>query len=194
MNYATQLEQNKSKWLEAVKKGDSKALELLYRAYRTEFVGWLCAKTNANQEMALDMFQESVLILYKNAKSGRLDTISSSIKTYLFAVGKRNYLYRNRQHKVKAADLELEDLPIEQLIVFPKEGNPMTDRQQLVATLLPKMRPTCRNILYLFYYQNQRLKEIAENLNYKNTNVVKVMKVRCMEALRKLVFQNTKKV
>lgn len=187
MNYITQLEGNKKEWLNSVRNENSKALELVYRAYRIEFVNWLCTKTSANKEMALDVFQESVLALYKNAKLGRLDNITSSVKTYLFAIGKQIFLYKNRQHKIKTKSLIEEDVPLRQLMVFPKETDSLTDRQQMISKLLKKMRPNCKNILYLFYYENHRLKEIAEKLNYKNTNVVKVMKIRCMEALRKLV-------
>lgn len=194
MNYVSELEGNKQEWLESVKKGNSKALELLYRAYRTEFVQWLCTKTSATQEIALDIFQESVLALYKNAKVGRLDNITSSIKTYLFAIGKRIFLYRNRQDKIKTDSLVVEDLPIKQLLVLPKETDTLTERQQLISELIGRLRPTCKNILYLFYYESQRLKDIAVRLNYKNTNVVKVMKIRCMEALKKLVAQQMKNV
>lgn len=192
MNYVSQLEGNKKEWLNSVKSGNSKALELVYRAYRLDFIQWLCAKTSANEEIALDIFQESVLALYKNAKLGRLDNITSSIKTYLFAIGKRIFLYLNRQHKIKTDSLIVEDLPLKELIVLPAATNSLTDKQQIISELVGKLRPNCKNILYLFYYENHKLKEIAERLNYKNTNVVKVMKVRCMEALRKLATHHIK--
>ncbi len=192
MDYAIQLEKNKTQWIEAVKSGDSKALELVYRAYRKPFVNWLTQQTSCNQDMALDVFQESVLALYKNAKSGRLDDLKSGIKTYLFAIGKRVWLYRNRQHKVKTSAMEIEDLPVKELIVNPSNLDSMSERQQLVSQLLSKMRPSCRSILFSFYYENLRLKEVAEKLNYKSVNVVKAMKGRCMEALKKMVYQHIK--
>ena len=194
MNEASQIEKNKVQWIEEIKNGDSKALELLYRAYRKEFMVWLCQKMACDSEMALDIFQESVLAFYKNAKMGKLEGFSSSVKTYLFAIGKKIYLYRNRQHKVKLSGLELDDLPIEKLLVSSKDGNSLSDRQALISNLLPKLRPNCKNLLFSFYYEGLRLKEITQKLNYKNVNVAKVMKARCMEALKKMVYQQMKKV
>ena len=99
----TNLEQNKWRRVERLKEGDSKALKLLYRMYRKEFVEWLMQKqSTCTPEIAVDIFQESVLALYKHAKAGRLDAVRSSIKTYLFAIGNKLFLLQNRTKKIKS--------------------------------------------------------------------------------------------
>ncbi len=187
MNNITQLEENREKWLQAIKVGNSKALELMYRTYRTGFVNWLCQNMGCDAENARDIFQESVVALYKNAKAGRLDNMKSSIKTYLFGIGKKRYLYHQRQTKIKTDELGAAELKLE--TPAPPIENILNERQLLVSSLLGEMRLGCREILTLFYYRGYKSKEIAQKLNYKSDRVVRSLKVRCMEILRKLVYQ-----
>ncbi len=193
MTELTQLEQNKYEWVEQIKVGDSKALELLYRAYRKEFIKWLCIKTSCDRELALDIFQESVLALYKNAKAGRLDEMRGSIKTYLFAVGRKLFLLQNRNNRIKTANLEVDKGFLKELKIIPQHAKSLTDRQLLVVELLSKLRILCQDLLYMYYYEGLSMKEIAKKQNYKTVNVAKVMKARCMESLRKMVHQQNKK-
>ncbi len=192
MNYQTQLEQNKDAWLEGIKKGDSKGLELIYRAYRTEFIKWISHNTSFSVEMATDLFQESVLVLYKNVKAGKLEDLTSSIKTYLFAIGKRLYANHQRKQKIETKTLTVEDFSIKELAIMPKESNTLNERQELVSKLLNKMRYPCKDILTMFYYKGFSIKEIVAEMEYKSVNVIKVLKVRCMKSLRKMVFQQKK--
>lgn len=189
-----QIEEDKFRWIETIKAGDSKALELLYRAYRREFISWMYNKTGCDRETALDVFQESVLALYKNAKAGYIDDIGSSIKTYLFAIGKKRYWAQSKENKLQVVSLEEEDESIlEKLMVVPQIFKPATDRQKMISTLLSRLRPMCQDILVLFYYKNMSMKLLAEQQNYRSVNVAKVMKNRCMESLRKLVLGSEKK-
>lgn len=193
MTGLTQLEQNKYEWLKRIKAGDSKALELLYRTYRKEFIRWICHQTACDEELALDIFQESVLALYKNAKKGHLDKLKGSIKTYLFAIGRKLFLLQNRNNRIKTADLEVDKGFLEQLKIVPQHAKNLTDRQQMVVELIPRLRMLCQDLLYMFYYEGLSMKEIVERQNYKTVNVAKVMKARCMESLRKMVHQHLKK-
>ncbi len=189
---ANKFEENEMEWLEAVKRGDSKAVEQIYRAYRKWFVDWLRQKTGCNQETALDIFQDSVLAFYKNTKSGKLDTLTSSIKTYIFAIGYKMYLYRNRQRKIKSESLDSNKALLSQLSI-PEEPNVLNDQQKMISALMKHLRPICRNILKSFYYEGLSLKLIAQKHNYKSSNVAKVMKARCMESLRKTVRAQMRK-
>ncbi len=190
---SAQLESNKELWVNKVKMKDSKALELVYRAYRKEFVVWMVRKTSCTQETALDIFQESVLALYKNAKAGHLDEMRSSLKTYLFSIGYKIFYHQKR--KLESSNtLFLEDRKeiLQQMPIMPSKSETLNERQQLVSKYLLKLRLTCQDILTMYYYKGMSMKEIAEEQNYSSANVAKVMKLRCMKALRKVVLQQAK--
>lgn len=188
----TELEKNKTDWLQRVKNGDSKAIADLYRAYRDNFVQWMQETSNCDEQEALDIFQESVLAVYKNIVAGKLTTFNSSIKWYLFGVGKKIYVTRNRKRKV---DIEHRaELPdIGEMELNPSLSAQEVDEQELLLTkMLQNLKEPCYSILHLHYYEKQKIGEIARKLGYKNANVVSIQKIRCIKALRKLFFKKSK--
>ena len=193
MNVAEELEKNREIWVKRVKTGDTRALELLYRAYRGEFIVWIVRKTSCTQEMALDLFQDSVLALYKNAKAGHLDEMRSSLKTYLFSIGYKMFYHQKR--KLEASStlfLEERKEVLQQMVVMPGKNEDLNERQKLVSQSILKLRLSCQDILTMYYYKGMNMKDIAEEQNYSSANVAKVMKLRCMKALRKIVMKQGK--
>lgn len=193
MNVAEELEKNREIWVKRVKTGDTRALELLYRAYRKEFIVWIVRKSSCTQEMALDLFQDSVLALYKNAKAGHLEDMRSSLKTYLFSIGYKMFYHQKR--KLEASNtlfLEERKEVLQQMVAMPTKNEDLSERQKLVSESILKLRLACQDILTMYYYKGMTMKEIAEEQNYSSPNVAKVMKLRCMKALRKIVMKQAK--
>ena len=70
---------------------DKDALETVYLAYREEFVNFSKRYKVVGHD-ALDIFQDSVIVLHQKFVSSQLVLESSSVKTYLFAIGKNKIL------------------------------------------------------------------------------------------------------
>ena len=79
-------------WLLDFKAGKREAVNLLYEEFRPSFVNWMLQKYNCNEEEAIDIFQDSVMVLYKNAKAGKLENLRSKLKTYLFGGSAYKYV------------------------------------------------------------------------------------------------------
>lgn len=181
------LEENRSEWLHQVKKGNSKAIELLYKAYRDKFVEWLMQQTNCRAEEALDIFQESVLLLYKYIQTGKLTHFKSSVKWYLFRIGKNLFIKRKKKKRLEVTTMEY--LPeIADDILVPSLREDITDEQEAyLLKLLRHLRNPCSSILHLYYYEKRKVKDIAEEIGYKNANIVSIQKGRCINKLRQMV-------
>lgn len=172
-------------WLQNFKKGDYKATNWLYDTYRTEFVRWVIQKYQCSEEVAIDIFQDSVIAFYKNVRLGKITTLSSSIKTYLFSIG-RNLLLKHFRDK-KAAMIDIDDLgdrllDDEQL---PYEKMQQAQRSQMIGNLLTNMAEPCRSLILMFYFNRLTIREIKEEMDYSSTDVVKTQKKRCVHRLRK---------
>jgi RNA polymerase sigma-70 factor (ECF subfamily) len=74
--------------IQQIKLGNEQPLIDLYKLYRNEFVVWSCKEFSANEEQAKDAFQEAILDFNDNIIRGYLTEFSSSVKTYLFQIGK----------------------------------------------------------------------------------------------------------
>jgi len=63
-------------------------MEKLYVQYRKEFVGWSMKKYGIPKDEALDHYQDTMTIFFEKVISGSLEEVQSSIKTYVFGIGK----------------------------------------------------------------------------------------------------------
>jgi len=179
-------------WLSDFKAGKRKAVNMLYEEFRPSFVNWMLQKYNCNQEEAIDIFQDSIMVLYKNAKAGKMESLRSQLKTYLFGIGKNIFLIKRRRQKATTSDDSLKFMESPEL---GAEGNLQSmDRKKMIAQLLKKMQHPCQRILYLFFYRQYSIEAIQKNLNYKSQEVVRTQKKRCIKALQKQMAKEFKRV
>src|SRR5690554_138507 len=169
-------------YLEQLKKGNLKVLDKIYLEYKKEFL-YFAKKFNEDDEASLDVFQDCMIVLYENVCCGKLSELKSSLKTYLFSIGKYK-LYRINQENQKrnkewAAEFhnETEDL-------FEDEIN--EERMKLIKKAFDQLGKKCRQLLELFYFRGFDLEEIRNEMGLVNTNTAKSQKSRCLSHLRKL--------
>ena len=112
---------------------------------------------------------------------------NSSVKTYLFGIGK-NMIFTSLKKQQKlypesSIQHEYEEIEIEQ----PEE----TNESKLLSKAFKNLGEKCQEIIRMFYYRNLSVKEIVELSHYKDENTVKSHKSRCMKSLRELVKTET---
>jgi len=178
----------KSDWpdLQEIRNGNEAPIITIYENYREEFIVWAGRKYQLDQEDAVDVFQESVICFYRNVVRGKVETISSSVKTYLFAIGKniiRDKLKKNDPLKVtqEIGEIDVSHQPEIMELIYNEE------RAELVKQLMQELQEPCNSLLRLFYYFNLSMKEIAQKMQYKNENVAKTQKMRCLNALKEKI-------
>lgn len=163
-----------------LRNGGKKELAEIYSRYRVEFMQWLMRKYAATSEEAGDMFQNAILILYENVVSGRLTTLTSSLKTYLFSIGKNKLLETKRR-----------DRTLPQMEVNTEEDKvQMEARLNLVERCLAKLGDPCRSLLIQFYYHKNSMDELSNQFGYKNMQTTKNQKYKCLERLRRMVIEH----
>jgi RNA polymerase sigma factor (sigma-70 family) len=172
--------------LARVKRGDETAIREVYKAHRSGFVKWATYYYNFDEDTASDVFQDAVILFYENVRKGRLTELSSSLKTYLYAIAKN--VITNRSGYYKKVQVNSETVETSRLESDQLDADLMlSERQRLVGDLLNKLGEPCRSILELFYFKSYAMDAIASELNYKNENVVKSQKLRCITELKKMV-------
>ncbi|WP_186435532.1 RNA polymerase sigma factor [Maribacter sp. MAR_2009_72] len=165
---------------------DRLKLKALYNQYRAEFLGF-GRYYNLDQDSLADVYQESFLALRKRALQGKLNTVESSMKTYLFGIGKFK-IYDALKAKKKEVPYESKlHLVADEIPAIEIENPPqLNEKEQLLRKYLKELGEKCRLVLTLFYYRGLTIKEIAEHADYSNENVVKAQKSRCLKTLREL--------
>lgn len=184
MNTMRSKEYTLEEWLELIKIGDEQAVTQLYEQYRKEFFLWIKNKYQCTDEEAIDAYQESVLVMYNNIKKGKLIKFTSSIKTYLFAIGRNVILYNRRKfqrERSNITDKENEIVDKESVQVNLQ----VSERQKILVEVLNDMGNPCKSLIMLYYTENLPFKEIAKRLNYKTETVARMQKMRCLKRMRK---------
>ena len=158
----------------------------IYKLYRMPFIAFSQRFTQDN-ELAIESFQEAVISLYENLTHDKITRNESSLKTYLFSIGKHKLL--------SAINKENNKLNTTGENVNALEESTSSDNQELKEVLslaFDQLGEQCRKVLMRFYYDRYSIESIMIEMDYKNENTVKAHKSRCLSKLR-AVFKKQNK-
>lgn len=171
--------------LELLQKGSSEAFQKLYEAYKHDFFLFARKFKVASSDIT-DIYQDTFITFYENLINGKVTEFSSSIKTYLFAIGKFK-IYAYLKNKSKLSLITMNEIYEPVLLDMDLDTDELTERQGLLKKYFQQLGEQCQLILELFYLKGNTLQDIREIENYQNTDVVKSQKSRCLSKLRKLI-------
>jgi RNA polymerase sigma factor (sigma-70 family) len=179
--------------VQALKKGDREALGQFYQEGKAAFIKWGEKYFQCRYVEAVDVYQDAVIILYENIAAGKyVQQKDSSIKTYLYAIGKNIFLKKLNKEK-KIQDKVIPELSVQPLEDTEQKEKRMQEdelRYDAVMQAFSTMKEPCKSILKYFYYQGLSMRDIAARLGYKSEQVVKSQKVRCLKALKTGALKN----
>jgi RNA polymerase sigma-70 factor (ECF subfamily) len=180
-------ESTQNEIIQKIRSGGQTELGLIYEENRSEFLQWITKEYGCSMDDGKDLYQLTILIFYDNIKRGKLEHLVSSVKTYLFGIGK-NLAKDNMRKEKKFTPINQEKWIKEYLIDEPDQ---QIDEKifALAKRALEKLGQPCQRLIELFYYENKNMQEITEAMQYKNTETAKNQKCKCMARLRKLVEQ-----
>ena len=177
-----------SRILDLIRKGDEKALVLLYESNR-KMISTFIARNNGTHDDYEDMLQEALVILWERVRAGKFE-YSSKLSTFLFGIVKNIWLRRLAKAKREIpTDLQSDDHPdsadsaLDILIENEESAS--------VRNALGKIDEQCRKLLLLFYWEERSMDEIAEQMGFANAETVKSKKYQCKKSLERIIKQLT---
>ena len=179
--------------LEELRKGSDKALKQVYEENRDKFLNF-ARRYHLSDEENIDVYQDAYIIFYDNVMSGKVESFTSSITTYLFSIGKYLIFERMKKNNKKVNskfDLAIVGKEDEVVSGFEMEEQHLTTEQVLLQKHFSTLGKQCQELLTLFYYRGYTIEEIMEVENYNSKNVVRAAKSRCMKTLRERIQANT---
>jgi RNA polymerase sigma factor (sigma-70 family) len=166
--------------------------EAIRQLYRFQF-GIVKTYINQNKgtdEDAEDIFQEVILSFIELVKKDKFRG-DSSIATFLYAITRNNWLNElKKRGRSKLRDEKFEkakdttEMDISHYIVNREQ------RAQLMQ-VVDSLGETCKKILLAFYYDNLAIKDILQNLQYENEQVVRNKKYKCLKQLEQMIAGQT---
>ncbi len=175
----------------ALKSGSTAIDEAIRHLYREYFglLTYYVVNNGGEEQDAEDIFQEVIISFVNLVKAGKFRG-ESSIKTVLYTLNRNIWLNeRKRRGRTDTKETAYENL------LTRSEPNIQTamEYRQASAELLKvvdQLGAVCKKILLLFYYDNQSIKEILQQVDYENEQVVRNKKAKCLKHMEQLVQQN----
>jgi len=175
--------------IEGLRQRKPSCIEYLYQEFIPVIRHYL-SQNSGNRQDVEDLFQDSMIVLYKRCTDGRFK-LDCSLKTFFMAVCKNLWLQRlERKYRLLyQADCEVNEM---QAPYNPEEQDLQDENlelQRLFYKHLMLLPHECRRILQL-YCLKVPYKEIARLMKYKDDIYVKTRKYSCKSLLRKRIIKD----
>lgn len=169
-------------------------LDAFIKSQRERTIAFLQCNFSVTKDESEDIFQDSFIIFYHNAKDGKLDNLTSSVSTYFMAIcrNKAMELLRNKgkyfhdpiENETHLSDKFLES-KINKVLSYDDDGFLSEQKEALVRDIVKDLPSPCNELLWGFYRDGLSMKELAERYGYSNENTAKVTKHRCCDKFKK---------
>ena len=171
------------------------ALNEFARKYRDRTLCYLQKAFSLSREDCEDVFQESSIVLYRDAGNGKLDNRTSSLYTYFIGICK-NKAHEQLRANGKAYLPSIDDYSSDEegrkytvllnkadriLNLIDSNEKEEQERNSIVQEMVKQLPSPCDEMLWSFYRDGLSMKAIAQMFKYASENAAKVTKHRCQE-------------
>ncbi len=168
--------------IEGVRLQDDIILNWLYDNYFAAVKNHVL-RNNGSKEDVSDVFQESIIVLYKQITEENLN-LTTDLKGYFFGIARNIWsaqFRKNQRNTEFDNDIDIPDDDTEDM------GDPVLER--VVSRAFEKLKPDQQLILTMFS-DGHSYETIAEKMNLKNELYARRKKYLCKEALLALVKED----
>jgi len=157
-----------------------KVMDFIYLNSRSKIIRYVM-KNGGSKEDGQDTLQDAVAAFYSNIITNKYRG-ESDIGGYIFGIA-RNIWLKSLNKKGKAKDLKKADL----LKGETAEKSLDEDTTRHLNAVLQKMDDVCRDLLIHAFYFNYSAEELRKKFDFKNEQVARNKKYKCLKKLRELM-------
>jgi RNA polymerase sigma factor (sigma-70 family) len=171
--------------VDLIKKNDRDTIQKVYMKNKLSFFK-IVNRYQIPEEIALDIYQDSIVALIENARKNSIDHLKSSIDTYFIGISKFmifNYLKSKKT-------ISLDDYDTHDWISIDdgkRNEEDLNNREKAMKKAYENLGEQCQKIIGLFYFEEKKLEEIQLLLKYESKDVLKSQKSRCLSHLKKFM-------
>ena len=176
--------------IKRIRQNDRTVLGELFIKYEKMVFSYIISHGGSSAD-AEDILQETIIVLWQNACSGRFE-LSAKLSTYMMGIVKNKWMAEMRKRK-KFSDNEI---PEETSDGTPSAlDNIINEEKRInVQSALETLNPICKNLLILFYFEERSFTDIAKIMNFANADVAKAKKYQCKKSLEEILKSNKSKI
>lgn len=174
--------------LNGILRNDTIVLQYIYKNFYSN-INFFIKKNNGDDDDANDIFQESIIIIYRKLKANEL-VLDCTFDTYLYSICRFLWLKTLEKRKIEKESIkdnhefndEIYDDSLEEIA-------DLNDRYRLYQKHFANLGKDCQKILQL-YFDKVPLKNIAQIMGFKSEKYAKKRKYHCKEYLINSIKQD----
>lgn len=167
--------------IEQLKNEDAGSFERLYHCYYPSIAAYITHHSGTNAD-AEDIFQETMIVFLQKIRQADF-LLSSSLKTYLFAIARNLWLKRLRDNKL---------IPVDDLEKYCSHSEALTielqrspDNIEKVMIWLAKITINCQQILKAIFFYNEPMGSLMKKMGWKNKHSAANQQYKCIQQVKR---------
>lgn len=180
--------------LQGIRNGNHKVLSFIYENYFDSVRKMVIAK-NGNEDLAHDVIQESLVIVYKKTKDEKFQIEKSSFFTYFLAVCRITLfnIYSSSSKDMLPHSVQLNEEDDDLASDLAEEEKLIVDgiKEQLFHKHIKNIPQTCVKVLQLVM-AGLKSEDIAKKLNFASGTYVRKKKKICLDTLIEMIKKDPK--
>jgi len=166
--------------LENLKNEDNASFEVLYKFYFPPVAAHISRQMGSIAD-AEDIFQEAIIVLLQKIRQTDF-VLTSSLKTYLFAIASKLWLKRLRDNKL---------VPVNNFEKYQQESEPFAFelqaepvKEEKLMLWLTKITANCQRILKAIFFYREPMSSLMKRMGWKNKHTAANQQYKCIQQVK----------
>jgi RNA polymerase sigma factor (sigma-70 family) len=170
--------------VKGLREHDDSVINYIYDKYYILVMKYITYNSGRSLE-ADDVLQEALIKLYTEVRKTDF-SLNCTFDTYFSSIYKNTWK-RNFRNKNKLVFLDVVPDIIDEIITDSFNDRKKSLLQQIAIEQFKLLKPDCQKTLELFYIEKVNMDEIASEFSFKNKQIAKNKRYRCLMYLKALV-------
>lgn len=172
--------------INGIRSKDNLIIDFIYQNYKEKVIKYV-ERNSGNKDEAEDVFQESILKLYKITMKKEFKLIKT-FEVYFSTVYRNTWKHTTKyKNKYRLTEIDQEVFSVEDDATSYQEYE-NNQVKKIVWQQYKQLKSECREVLDMYYAQRKSMNEIAYQMNLKNEQNAKNKKYKCIESLKTLIM------
>jgi RNA polymerase sigma factor (sigma-70 family) len=185
----TKVQFSDNEFIEGLRTGNNEILSALYKKYYNIVLKFI-VNNSGSEEAAQDIYQETVIVLYENARKENFE-LNCQLQTYVYSIAKRLWL---KQLKKSGKTFLFKEDEENEVVDVGSDMNEHEEKEQNIEKMnksLTDLGEPCATLIKDFYVLKLSMDDIAEKFGYTNADNAKNQKYKCLQRLKKYFFNTS---
>ena len=167
--------------LDQLKSEDNASFEILYKFYYPSIETHITQNFGSTED-AEDVFQEAIIVLLQKVRRENF-VLTSSLKTYLFAIARNLWLKRLRDNKNIPVDNFDNYQQETETYAFELQSEPT--KEEKITSWLTKITENCQRILKAIFFYKEPMGSLMQKMGWKNKHTAANQQYKCLQQVKK---------